>query len=310
MWKKDFETTLGASVARELNLRVGDDFFGQHGMAAAGQTHEEQPYRVVGILEESNTVIDNLILTNIESIWGMHAHEEESDEKHEQAKHLEDDEDSHAENEKIAVPVAESAQKPSPPNQRATANFPQGDDAQEITSLLIQYNSPMATVTMPRYVNRQSNLQAASPAFEIVRLFSLLGVGVNLLQGFAYMIILIAGLSIFVALYNTLKERKYDLAIMRSLGSSPAKLFVHVVLEGIIITVIGGLLGFLLGHGAIEVLSLTYEKSGEAGISGTLFFQDELYILLLCLGLGLVASLIPAIQAYRIDISKVLAEGS
>ena len=306
LWVEDFETTLGATVARELNLHPGDDFFGQHGMADAGQTHEEQPYRVVGILEKSNTVVDNLILTNIESIWGMHAHEEE----HESAEHPEGEEAPHAGNEKIAVPVAKPDQKPLPSNRRATANFPQGSDAQEITSLLIQYNSPMGTVTMPRYVNSQSNLQAASPAFEMVRLFSLLGVGVNLLQGFAYLIILISGLSIFVALYNTLKERKYDLAIMRSLGSSPAKLFVHVVLEGIIITIIGGLLGFLLGHGAIEVLSLTYEKSGDAGISGSVFFRDELYILLLCLGLGLVASLIPAIQAYRIDISKVLAEGS
>ncbi len=304
LWEKDFETTLGANVARELNLRVGDDFFGQHGMAAAGQTHEETPYRVVGTLAETNTVVDNLILTSIESIWGMHAHEEKPNKEHAGEEHQ------GAEAEKMAIPVAESEKKSVHPDRRATANFPQGADNQEITSLLIQYNSPMATVTMPRYVNSQSNLQAASPAFEIVRLFSLLGVGVNLLKGFAYLIILISGLSIFVALYNTLKERKYDLAIMRALGSSPTKLFVHVVLEGIIITVIGGLLGFFLGHGAIEVLSLTYEKSGEAGISGQVFFRDELYILLLCLGLGLVASLIPAIQAYRINISKVLAGGA
>lgn len=316
LWENDFETTLGANVANQLGLKVGDKFFGQHGMAAMGETHEDISYQVIGILAPTHTVIDNLILTNIESIWKMHDHaeaeEEHEGENHGEETHEDDDhheEEAPAQDTVIARQIANQQPAGAPPPGGAKVNFPDGDDDQEITSLLINYRSPMAAVMMPRYVNGQTSLQAASPSFEMLRLFSLLGVGINLIEGFAYLIILISGLSIFVALFNTLKERKYDLAIMRSLGSSRAKLFVHVVLEGVIITLVGGALGFLLGHGAIELLSITYKKTEEAGITGFIFFREEIYVLLICLGLGFIASLIPAINAYRIDISKVLAEG-
>ena len=73
---------------------------------------------------------------------------------------------------------------------------------------------------LPRMVNARSSLQAASPAFETSRLFSILGVGMDVLMGFAYVLILISALSIFIALYNSSKQRRYDLAIMRSMGAS------------------------------------------------------------------------------------------
>jgi len=166
----------------------------------------------------------------------------------------------------------------------------------------------MGAVQMPRMVNSNTNMQAASPAFETQRLFSLLGIGVDLLKSFAYIIIIISGLSIFISLYNALKDRKYDLAIMRSLGASRTKLFVHVILEGIIITVLGGILGYVLGHGLTEVLAGSYEKSDEVGITGLVFVNQELYVMLIALGVGILASLIPAFNAYKTDISKVLAD--
>lgn len=157
-------------------------------------------------------------------------------------------------------------------------------------------------------INSNTNMQAASPAFETQRLFSLLGIGVDMLMAFAYIIIAISGLSIFISLYNALKDRKYDLAIMRSLGASQSKLFFHVILEGIIITVIGGVVGLLLGHGLMEGLAGLYEKSDDIGITGFIFVNQELYVLLIAIGVGLIAAMLPAINAYRTDISKVLAD--
>jgi len=109
-------------------------------------------------------------------------------------------------------------------------------------------------------------------------------------------------------LYNALKDRKYDLAIMRSLGASRGRLFVHVILEGILITFLGGLFGFLLGHGLVEILASYYEKSEEVGISGLVFVSQEWIVLLLSLGVGILSALLPAMNAYRTDISKVLAQ--
>ncbi|OEK06542.1 ABC transporter permease [Roseivirga misakiensis] len=284
LWKNNLDVVLGANVSEKLNLKEGAEFFGAHGLSVADLEHEEQSYRVVGVLKKSGSVLDNLILTNIESVWAVHDHEA-SDEEHDHDHDHEVEEGSAWE-----------------------TGLPDGDTNAEITSMLIKYRSPMGAVQMPRYINANTNMQAASPAFETQRLFSLLGIGVDMLRSFAYIIIVIAGLSIFISLYNALKDRKYDLAIMRSLGAARSKLFVHVVIEGIIITIIGGLLGMVLGHGLMEVLANSYEKSDDIGITGLIFVNQELYVLLISVGIGVVASLIPAFNAYKTDISKVLAE--
>jgi putative ABC transport system permease protein len=156
-------------------------------------------------------------------------------------------------------------------------------------------------------VNSQSSLQAASPAFETARLFSIMGVGVDILMAFAYVLIFISGLSIFIALYNSLKERRYDLAIMRSMGASRTKLFVSILLEGGILTLLGSVIGLLMGHGVLVLLSGFVEETQKAGIDGFVFYPEEWIILVGSLLLGLLCAVIPAIQAYRTDISKVLA---
>ena len=281
LWKYNLECTIGFNVAEELGLKPGDKFFGAHGMSVADMTHEEASYKVVGVLTPSGSALDNLILTNIESVWQVHDHEEEADENHDHE------------------PVLGSAYE---------TGLPEGGEGAEITSMLIQFRSAMGAVTMPRMINSNTNMQAASPAFETQRLFSLMGIGVNMIKSFALIIIVIAGLSIFISLYNALKDRKYDLAIMRSMGASKSKLFVHVIFEGIIITTIGGALGFVLGHGLVEVLSGLYEKSDAIGISGMVLVNGELYVFLISVGVGVLAAILPAISAYRTDISKVLAQ--
>jgi putative ABC transport system permease protein len=286
LWSDDLEVTLGSQAARTLGLGVGDEFSGEHGMSEGGHVHEDNNYRVVGILAPSNSALDNLIMTNIESVWIMHAYEEEDGEEHVHE---------HSEDELIENPFGI----------KVYHNL----EGKEITSLILQFRGPMAAVQMPRLINGRGNLQAASPAFEMARLLNIVGVGVDVIQGFAYLIIFIAGLSVFIALYNSLKERKYDLAIMRSMGASRMKLLLHIILEGMIITFLGGLTGFVLGHSVVEFIGSLASEGGQVSVTGRIFLTEELLIIVISFALGLVASLIPAITAYRTDISKVLAKG-
>ncbi|RZL48702.1 MAG: FtsX-like permease family protein [Pedobacter sp.] len=266
-WKADLEATIGENVANEQKLKVGDTFFGAHGLTENKDQHKDHAYKVTGILARQRNVTDNLILTNIASVWKMH------EEEMEDGKGKMDDE------------ILD----------------------REITSLLIQYRSPMSVAMFPRMVNQMTSLQSASPAMESTRLFSLIGVGVDTLQWFAVLIMLIAAISVFVNLYNSLKERNYDLAIMRTLGASRTKLFIIVILEGLILTIAGTILGIALGHLVLELIS-GYQDSSQAKLSGTIFFTSELYLLLAGLGIGIFASIIPALQAYRSNISKILAK--
>ncbi|HMI01915.1 MAG TPA: FtsX-like permease family protein, partial [Pedobacter sp.] len=208
-------------------------------------------------------VTDNLILTNIGSVWKMHGDQEKAGEHHEEPK--------------------------------------------ELTSLLIQYRSPMSVALFPRMVNETTNMQAASPAQESTRLFSLIGVGVDTLQWFAVLIMLIAAISVFVNLYNSLKERSYDLAIMRTLGASRNQLFFIVISEGIMLTLAGTLAGIALGHLAIQLIG-SYQESSQARMTGIVLLFDELYLFVAGLGIGIFAAVIPAIQAYRSNISKILSQ--
>jgi putative ABC transport system permease protein len=173
--------------------------------------------------------------------------------------------------------------------------------------MLLQYRSPMGAIQLPRAVNSQSSLQAASPAFETARLFSILGVGVDILSAFAYVLIFISALSIFIALYNSLKERRYDMAIMRSMGASRTKIVFSILMEGGILTLIGAVVGIVMGHGVLIAIATAMEETRKAGLTGFVFYTEEWIILVGSLFLGLVCALIPAIQAYRTDISNVLA---
>lgn len=262
-WKHDYETTIGARVAKEQHLKIGDQFYGAHGLTGNSDVHKHHVYTVTGILKPQGNVTDNLILTSVNSVWGMHHANEE--------KHGHDDEQ------------------------------------KEITMLLIQYRSPMAVVQFPRMVNQTTNLQAASPAAESTRLFSLFGVAIATLQWLALLITFMATTSVFVSLYNSLKERRYDLAMMRILGASRLKLFLIIIMEGMMITVIGALIGIVLGHALLELIAHNQENN-QAKLTGYAFLPEELYLISGGLLIGVCASIIPALQAYCSNISVILAK--
>lgn len=283
-WKANLEVVIGANVQEPTQLKLGDQFASAHGLTTDGHSHNDHLYIVKGIFKRTNTVLDNLILTNVESIWEMH------EEHHEE------------ENAGVASSLDSTFNA-----SRLVPSVSATDSVKELTSILIQYRSPLGAIQLPRFVNAQSSLQAASPAFETARLFSILGVGADILMGFAYVLIVISGLSIFIALYNSLKERRYDMAIMRSMGASRSRLFIAILMEGGILTLIGSIIGLLMGHGVLVILSVLLEETQKAGISGFIFYAQEWIILAGSLLLGLCCALIPAVQAYRTEISKVLA---
>jgi len=266
LWAKPMETVIGADVAQRLKLAVGATFTGAHGIAEGGAEHGDAPYRVVGVLAPSGTVLDRLVLTSIESVWLVHDEHQGAD-----AKVTEED--------------------------------------KEITALLIQYATPMAVAVLPRYINNNSEMQAASPAIETARLFSVIGVGVEVLRGFALVLILSAGLSLFIALYNALAERRYDLALMRTLGASPGKLMALMLCEGALLAGFGALFGIALGHALTELLGRALKAAQQISVTGFTWVPEELWLIAVALVVGIIASLLPAWRAYRTDIAHTLARG-
>jgi putative ABC transport system permease protein len=181
------------------------------------------------------------------------------------------------------------------------------DEERELTSLLIQYASPLAAAMLPRTVNSQPELQAAQPAFESAKLFRMLGVGVDVLRGIAAIMLLSAALSMFVALYSALEERKTDLAILRTLGAPPRKLLSLLLVEGLLLAFAGALLGWLAGHATLDILGRVVSDDQNLSLSGWYVASAEGWLAPVALAIGLAAALLPALRAYRTDIATTLS---
>ncbi|WP_339868886.1 FtsX-like permease family protein [uncultured Algoriphagus sp.] len=288
LWQKPFEVVLGSEVSEKSGYKVGDEFIGSHGISVGSHEHDANKFKVVGVLDRKGNVLDRLILTSVESIWYTHD-EGETEPSDSTASH----------EEHLVLNLQEDV---------AIKGFPKTIEARELTTLLIQYRNPMAAIQLPRLINSGTSMQAASPSFEMSRLFELLGVGITLLQGLAVVIIGISGLGIFIALYNSLKERKYDLAILRAIGASRGQLLLLIFLEGIMLTFMGAILGILLGHTFLSVIISQNEQGVVGSLQPWIFLKQELWIVVYALTVGVLASIIPAFAAYQTSIAKQLTK--
>ena len=277
---KPFEVLVGSKVYSKLKIDIGDDLISSHGLRETGESHDDQSFKVVGLLEPSNSVIDQLIITLPQSVWdvhGNHDHEEEHEHDHEE-EHEHDHNEEH-----------------------------QHDD-REITAMLIKFKSPMNIIQFPRQINETTNLQAAVPSYEISRLFKLFGFGIETLSYLAYLIIIVSGFSLFINLFNSMRERKYEMALIRTLGASRLQLSTMIIFESIILTISGFILGLLFSRFGVMFVSSLMEESINYNLSSFKILNEEYWLLLLSVIIGLMASLIPAVQVYKMNISKILAD--
>ena len=306
-WRNPMEAMVGSATAEAVGLEVGSRFAGAHGLGGEGRSHQARPYRVVGVLEPTGAVVDRLILTSLESVWALHS-EGESHARDEEGSEF--DHHHHDDNGHEIASGADPEHGDHRHNERSELAEPRGlSEEREFTALLIRYQSPLAAMTLPREVNAGPVLQAASPAMEISRLLQLVGVGLEGLRAFAWILILVAALSVFAALYGSLRARRGDLAMLRCLGATRRELLWVLLLEGLLLSIFGVTLGFLVGHGAMELLGRWLETTRGIAWTGWTWLPAETVLLFSLFGVGAVAALIPAMQAYRTDVAATLAEG-
>jgi putative ABC transport system permease protein len=288
MFAKPFEVVIGSEVATRTGAAIGQRFVGSHGMGDGEKAHkhEETPFIVSGRLAPTGTVVDRLILTRVESVWDVHgiAHDEEA--------HDHEHEEGHDHEEEAGAGDAAV----------------QGELQPEVTALLVRFASPLAAVQLPNFINRQTELQAAVPAVEVSRLLALVGIGIDAVRAFAVLLMLTAGLSIFVALLTALRQREGDMAMLRVIGASRSGIMAQIIAEGLILAAAGALLGVVIGHAVIGVAASSFEELRQMGLSALHFQPAEAWIVLAALGIGIVAALVPALRVLNADIAETLAE--
>ncbi len=265
-WNNSYEVLLGSKVHKKLKINIGDELVSSHGLRENGESHDDKSFKVVGILNPSNSVMDQLIITSPQSVWSIHDNHD----------HQEGDDHLH--------------------------------DDREITAMLIKFKSPMNIIQLPRQINENTNLQAAVPSYEISRLFKLFGFGIETLTYLAYMIIIVSGFSLFINLFNSMSERKYEMALIRTLGASRFQLSTMIIFESLMLTILGFILGLLFSRFGVMFVSSLMEESLNYSINSFRILSEEYWLLVLSVLIGFISSIIPALQVYNMNISKILAD--
>jgi len=278
LWSRNLEVCIGKAVADATGLKIGDSFFSSHGFVQDDDfAHDHAAFRVSGILKESGSVLDQLILTNTATVWEVHDHEEESTEDssdEDEHDHSDHDHDGHNHD---------------------------GHDHSDHDHAHHDHDHH-------ENINENTDMMAASPAIEINRLYDMMGVGTRALQMLAFLISIVSAISIFISLFNSLKSRKYELALIRVVGAKPTTLFTLIILEGIILALISFVIGILLSHIALWFMAGNMSESYKYSFTAWSFGKRELYLLLFSLLIGFLASVIPAWRAYRTDIHETLSK--
>jgi len=265
-WIGAMEAVVGADVAMGTGLQPGAQFLGAHGLGGGGHDHGEAPYTVSGVLARCGCVLDRLILTATESVWQVHEKAQAEDE----------------EDRKIL------------------------EAEREVTVALIRYSSPLAAVTLPRFVNASTSMQAAAPAIEVTRLLRMVGVGTDVLRGLGAVLLLTAGLSVFIALWGAVRERRADLAMLRMLGAPAARVAGLLVFEALWLALAASVLGMLAGHLLTGLIGLMLQAERSLPMTGWVGVPAEALVPLAAAGVAVVAALVPAWAAYRVDVAQLL----
>jgi len=272
IWTDKLQAVAGATAARELGLKLGDSFVSAHGLADSDEKHDKFPYKLVGILEPTGSVLDRLVLTDIGTVRYVHL---------EQAK-------------------AEMAERGSTDEDESA----HGPDA--ATAVIASFRVPTAALLVQRQVDAEESLTAANPSFEIARLLSYARPLTTAVTGFGLLLMGIAAVAAALGLLATMSARTRDLALLRALGASRANLATVALCESAIIASGVLLLGLLLAAGLLATArDFLLVRTGLR-----LDLAPDLGLIALLLGgtilAALLAAAVPSLRAMRTDMKELL----
>lgn len=305
----DFDVVAGSDVADRLDLHLGQEFYSTHGLEDNPDLAHDHgsPFIVKGILTPTGTVLDQILLCTPQTVWKVHEHDTTvaSDAHvHTDHQHVHDDTQSRAD--QIVDIDLTLTQILSDSIMSVLRSHPD----QDITSILVRFKNKtsIGALNFLRNINTNTGLMAASPALEINRLYAMMGSGTDALGYLAILISVVAAVSVFISLYTSLRDRQYEIALLRVGGAGPGKIFLMIIFEGMWITLIGLALGMLAGHGGMSLAGNILEQGYKYRFTGAIWTMEEVWIIIVALGVGMLASLLPAIRGSRVNLHQTLAE--
>ena len=357
-----YEAVIGETVARKSGLKIGDTLQPTHGDPNAPDSHiHETDFHIVGILKRTGTANDRALFLNMEGFFLMEGH----------AKTLEDDSvlgKAAAAREKKAREEFEGKTdddtNPETAGEDTEMTEHGGSDSKwleplqmekrEVTSILVRSivgedGTDTVGFILPAVINEgglettldwssfrpekaQKAAQAINPVMTVTSLFSSFVDPIRwVLLALTLMICIVSAIGILVGIYNSMSQRRHEIAVIRALGASRQKVMGIMLCEAMLMALLAGLLGWAAGHGLNAALGPIIEERTNVQV-GFFDFAPKIPLanfwggeflptwamewaispeFLVVPGMILLAILVgiyPAISAYQTDVSKSLGK--
>ncbi len=268
-----YDAVIGSVVAEKLKYQLNQQIVIAHGAGSAALfEHDDQPFRIVGILKPTGTPVDQTIHVSLEAIEAIHIGWEDG---------------------------FPSTQTGKPGKMNISELQPKS-----ITAFLVRLSSRMQTFRVQGEINsfEKEPLSAILPGVTMQKLWQILGTFERTLMTVSALVVLSSLTSLISLLLATMNERRREIAILRSVGAGPQRIFVLLWIEATLLCFVGGLLGFVLQYaGLMAVEPMVKDQFGLQ-----LFLEwpgkEEFLFFLLIMSIGMMLSLFPAWRAYRISL--------
>lgn len=268
-----YDTVIGAEVARALGYAVGEPIVVAHGLASFTH-HDDQPFRVAGILAKTGTPVDRTVIVSLEAIEAIHV-----------------DWQSGAKRQGHTTPVEAIRGMDLTPT--------------AVTAALVGVKSRLQVFKLQRWINDypEEPLLAILPGVALQELWQIVGVAETALIGVSAMVVVTALLGMMAMILASLNERRREMAIWRAMGARPGTILGLLVLEAALMAAVGAVLGFALLYAGLALARPYIDAAFGLWLPLEAPSLRELGVLAVVTGAAALVSLLPALRAYRLSLA-------
>jgi putative ABC transport system permease protein len=268
-----FDTVIGADVATTLGYEVGDPIVVAHGLASFSE-HENQPFRISGILEKTGTPVDRTVVVSLEAIEAVHVDWQSGEQI---------------------------------PGQATPANVIRQMDLepQAVTAALIGVKSRLQVFGLQRSINEypQEPLLAILPGVALQELWQIVSIAETALIAVSAMVVITALIGMMATIFSSLNERRREMAIFRAMGARPRVVLGLLVLEAALMAAIGAILGLALLYVGLFIGQPLIDSAFGLWLPIEAPTMREVWVLLSVVAASAIVSTVPALRAYRMSLA-------
>ncbi len=268
-----YDVVLGAGVAEKLQYDINTPLIVSHGLQSFSD-HDDQPFKVSGILEKTGTPVDNTVIVSLAAIEAIHV-----------------DWSTGAKIPGQETPIEEIRKMDLSPK--------------NITAALLGVKSKLTIFSLQRWINNypEEAMTAILPGAALQELWRVVGVVENLLLGISVVVIFTTLIGMTAIMFSSLSERRREMAIWRAMGASPLTIVGLLMLEAIFISLLSIILSLVLLFVSLNVLQPWIDYSYGILVNIEMLSLNDVYVFALFIFASMLISLLPALRAYWFSIN-------